>query len=126
MRTQKLVRYGLAALAILMPLSASAKLNMERVDALLFAACEDAIETAHAPDREDRLQSLEDARSGRQGVDEVIALFVARAARKYAENGAPLSPESIARCVREHPEARINILMVDDPAYHRGSARPNG
>lgn len=109
-------------LILLAPTSGQA-IDVSRAESLLEGACREATRLPSLPDFGARLRALEAEDEKRSALDEYLARLTARMARRYAAGGLPAGGENVAACVAANPEARVYILMLDDPAYHRDSAR---
>lgn len=111
------------ALALLLIPSVSQALDVARSNTLLESACREALRLPSLPDFGERLRDLEQHDSRRSALDEYLALLTARMARRYTSAGPPAGASPVQACIAANPEARIDILMLDDPAHHRVDAR---
>lgn len=112
-----------AALIAALVSGQAAAINMERVNSLLEGACVKASEIAASPNFRAQLQELDNEKVARSPLDEVLSRFIARMARKYSAEGVGPSPAVTRECMRANMEVKMDIVMMDDPKFHRDIAR---
>lgn len=111
---------ALLLLAIAAPATA---IDTARARALLEGACREAASLPSRADFRARIASLENEAAERSVLDEFLARLTVRMAKRYAAGELNANEGSVAACVAENAIAKIDILMLDDPAHHRDTAR---
>lgn len=114
---------AIAVAALLVGSAHAATLNVTRVNELLLSSCREAMTIARSPAAIEQIALLESDSASRDALREVLDRFTARMVRLYRREGAASADEWIGRCRSADPGIRVDILMFDDPIYHRGPGR---